>query len=129
MSSNSTDENYREWNAEEWQEFARKCAADAHENHFGDRRGARYLEDTDVLCFFNNNPYASGTNRRDQEVAGFRDRMKAAGIKELAYATWPPAGRESAGYTFAMIVDASRDQQDRLDNWWMELMVEGMGKP
>jgi hypothetical protein len=31
--------------------------------------------------------------------------------------------------TFAMIVDASRDQQDRLDNWWMELMVEGMGKP
>ena len=119
-------ESYGEWSAKEWLAFAARCASDAHEKRFSDRRGVWHLENADVLCFFNNTPFDSSPKRREQGVAGFRDRIQAAGINELAYAIWPPAGNHGAGYTFAMIVKASRDQQDRLVSWWKEPMLKGI---
>jgi transcriptional regulator with XRE-family HTH domain len=111
----------------EWANLAKFLAEDAHENHFSSRRGVWHIEAVDVLCFYNNNPYASFPERRDQEVAEFRKRLKAAGIKELAYATYggetctPPV---PGGYTFAMIVDAGQDRQQELVDWWHEILSE-----
>jgi hypothetical protein len=60
---------------------------------------------------YNNNPYANFPNLRDEETADFRIQLARHGIKELAYATYPPPGHESAGYTYAMILDARMDQK------------------
>jgi transcriptional regulator with XRE-family HTH domain len=103
-----------------WAEFAFKCAFDAHENHFPSRRGVWFIEDLDVLVLYNNNPYEKYPTRRDEELAEFRRRMKAEGIKELAFATYPPEGKEQAGYTYALVIDASQDRQD-----WV---VQNMGE-
>jgi transcriptional regulator with XRE-family HTH domain len=106
----------------EWQDLAKAAARDASENHFPSRRGVWHFSDTDVLCFYNNNPYAADPKLRDEEVAEFRKRLKAARVKELAYATYPGPGEPDAGYTFAMIVDARRDQEATLSAWWVEII-------
>jgi len=94
-----------------WHELAFAFAKDAHEDHFPSRRGVWHIEDLGVLCLYNNNPYANYPALRDEETAAFRKRMRAAGIKVLAYATYPPEGEESAGYTYAMLLDAGQDKQ------------------
>ena len=48
--------------------------------------------------------------RRDYELAQFRRRMSAAGIAELGYGTYPPAGEPSAGYTYALLLEAGPDR-------------------
>jgi transcriptional regulator with XRE-family HTH domain len=105
-----------------WAKEAQRMAKDAHENHFPSRRGVWHIADADKLCFYNNNPYAAAPTLRDEEVAEFRKRLKAARIKELAYATYPLPGEESAGYTFAMIVDAGDNRQQELVDWWHEII-------
>jgi transcriptional regulator with XRE-family HTH domain len=112
----------------DWQRTAYMCAADASENFFPSRRGVWYLEDLGALCFYNNNPYDLYPRRREEEVAEFRKRLKSAGIRELAYATYPPPGEEDAGYTFAMIVDAGQDRAEELCNWWTEIMLDLFGR-
>jgi transcriptional regulator with XRE-family HTH domain len=107
----------------DWQRAAYGFALDAHENFFSSRRGVWYVEDVNALCFYNNNPYAKHPTLRDEEVAEFRRRLKSAGIKELAYATYPPPGDESAGYTFAMIVDVGEDRMAELCDWWNEILL------
>jgi len=81
-------------------------ARDAHENNFHLRRGIWLLEDVGILCVFNNAP----TTGRDEETAEFRRRMGAAGIEELAYATYPSEGQDDAGYTYAMLLKAGHDR-------------------
>jgi hypothetical protein len=98
----------------DWDAFAQKCAEDAHENHFPSRRGVWHFEDLDVLVFYNNNPYAKFPNARDEETAEFRAALKARGIEELAYAAYPPPEDDHPGYTYAMVVNASRDREDEL---------------
>src|SRR5262249_42024328 len=93
-------------NKADWQRLAEASARDAHENSYDTRRGVWHLEDVGALCFYNNNPYEKYPTLRDEEVAEFRKRLKAASITELAYATYPPPGAEEAGFTFALIVDA-----------------------
>jgi hypothetical protein len=105
----------------QWQDFADRCAIDAGENYFEHHWGQWYFSGLDVVCFYNNNPYANYPDLRDQEVAEFRKRLAAAGIKELAYATDPPPGAPSAGYTFAMIVDIGMDRVEELRGWWDEI--------
>src|SRR5262249_1010580 len=90
--------------AQNWATLPQAFAEDAHEHYFSSRRGIWHLEDLSVLCVYNNHPYARCPNRRSEETAAFRNWLKANGIKELAYATYPATG-ESAGYTYAMIID------------------------
>ena len=66
--------------------------------------------DQEVLVLYNNNPYARGPEFRERETADFRRRLAAEGITELAYATFPLEGDEAAGYTYAMLLDASEDK-------------------
>jgi hypothetical protein len=61
---------------------------------------------------YNNNPYAKHPKLRDYELKQFRLRMSAAGIKELGYGTYPPPGDESAGYTYALLLEAGPDRAD-----------------
>jgi hypothetical protein len=104
----------------DWDAFAFECALDAHENHFPDRRGVWHITDWDVLVVYNNNPYCGDPTARDRETNVIRERLAANGIKELAYATYPPEGKESAGYTYAMVLDARGDQMD----WVIETVQE-----
>jgi hypothetical protein len=97
---------------QDWELFARDAARDACENHFPSRRGVWYYEDLDVLVIYNNNPYAAGPQYREAETAEIRELLRAAGIKELAYATYPPAGEKDAGYTYALVLDCSIDRQE-----------------
>jgi hypothetical protein len=104
----------------QWHSLAYRCAFDACENHFPSRRGVWFLEDIGVLCLYNNNPYASDPTQRDKETDELRRRMKEAGIKELACATYPPEGEEDAGYTYAMLIAAEKEKAD----WVRETMEE-----
>ncbi len=104
-----------------WEEFAACCAHDAHENWFWSRRGSWYFEDLDVVVLYNNNPYDGQPTLRDEELAEFRERLRAAGIKELAYATYP-----ENGYSYAMVVDAGRDRETFLGQVMMEVTLQTM---
>jgi hypothetical protein len=101
-----------------WQQMAANCAEDAHTRNFPSRRGTYVINDvpTDrgqVICLYNNNPYkkpgygnAMDRARRDKETDLFRARIREAGFDELAYATYPGPSEVSAGYSYAMILDA-----------------------
>jgi hypothetical protein len=109
-----------------WMEQAECFAWDAHENHFESRRGSWPIADKDgkprkrpVICLYNNNPYKDPA-WREEETAEIRKRMALVGIKELAYATYPPEGDESAGYTYALIMEGPNDFTD----WLKEIVLE-----
>jgi hypothetical protein len=103
----------------EWNELAYLAAFDAYEDNFQTRRGIWFDQDSKVWYLYNNNPYASDPTLRDQETDEFRRRLKEAGIKELAYATYPDEGEEDAGYTYAMLIEAGEEKAD----WITETMI------
>ena len=110
-----------------WKDHARLLAMDAHENHFESRRGVWFVEDLGVLCIYNNNPYcAESPLNRDEETKRFLKSMKAAGIKKLAYETYPLPGNEEdggkPGYTYAMILDAGLEKMDFVANTMREVV-------
>ncbi len=94
---------------EQWTRFALVCAGDAHENWFSSRRGTWHIEDLDVVVLYNNNPYEKFPDLRDEELAEFRERLKAEGIEELGFATYP-----DDGYTYAQVLNAGRDKMQFL---------------
>jgi hypothetical protein len=95
--------------------FAEMCAWDAHENHFPHRRGIWDTELENVIVLYNNNPYAKGQHYRDEETDRIRERLAVEGMEELAYATYPPEGKEQAGYTYAMVIQATEEQRRVLE--------------
>jgi hypothetical protein len=103
----------------DWNRLAKMCASDAHEHHFPSRRGIWHVEDLDVLVIYNNNPYSEGPHLRDEEVAKIRLWLQAAGIEELAYATYP-----EDGYTFAMVIRAGEDQLGRVADAVTEITLK-----
>src|SRR5262249_53376841 len=102
-------------------------AEEANENHFSSRRGIWHLEAVNKLCVYNNNPYANYPNRRDEETAVFRAWLKANKIKELAYATYPATG-ESAGYTYAMILDVGADREAEVAEELRRILIESWNR-
>jgi len=67
----------------------------------GHRYQGASMEGMELVCIYNNNPYAAGKSYREKETAALRKKLKAMGVKELAYET---AGED--GYTYAMILEA-----------------------
>jgi hypothetical protein len=103
-------------------------AKDAFENHFSSRRGIWQLEDyKGVLCLYNNNPYDKYPDLRDEELAEFRARMKERGLKELAFAAYPPDGEEDAGYTYARLISTGEDAEET-SRWAYHTMMEILKK-
>ena len=121
MAANSTKR--KRMSKLQWYSLAYMCASDACENHFPSRRGIWFLEDLGVLCLYNNNPYEKHPTLRDEETAEFRRRMKAEGIKELAYATYPPEGQEDAGYTYAMLIDVDEEKMGWVRDTMLEILL------
>jgi hypothetical protein len=109
-------------------DMARVLAHDAHEYHFRTRRGIWYLEDAGCLCVFNNNPYANYPKLRDRETRDFGEAMKKAGIKVLAYATYPLKCQNNAGYTYAMLLDAGADQKQFVINTLNDIVAISMAQ-
>jgi hypothetical protein len=96
--------------------FAEACAWDAHENHFPTRRGIWFITNMEnVVVLYNNNPYAKGRHYRDEETDRIRERLAVEGMEEVAYVTYPPEGEEQAGYTYAMVIRATEEQQRVLE--------------
>ena len=89
--------------AKELEHLARDLAALAHQHLFPSRRGVWGLLGS-LAGVYNNNPWADDPGRREREFANLRALMSAAGIDELACASYPPSGAEEAGYTVALVV-------------------------
>ncbi|WP_165245545.1 hypothetical protein [Paludisphaera soli] len=94
----------------DWRRLAQDLALHACEDHFPTRRGVWFIEEAGVLCLFNNNPYEGFPTLRDEELAEFRRLLDVEGLRELAYATYPPEGDEDPGYTYAMIIEAGQEK-------------------
>ena len=107
----------------DWELLAQVSARDACENNFSSRRGIYYYEDADVLCVYNNNPYAENPSLRDIETKKFRGWLKQQGIKELAYATYPKTG-DDAGYTYAMLLDVHAERQEEVAEAMEAIIME-----
>ena len=101
----------------DWSKIALNCAYDAHKNNFVSHRGSYPLaisETKAVLVLYNNHPYSNYPERRDEETELFRTWLGELGIPELAYASYPLAPDEAAGYSYAMILDIDDDHQHDL---------------
>ncbi|HEY1068800.1 MAG TPA: hypothetical protein VGE52_21950 [Pirellulales bacterium] len=110
---------------------AKRLAKQAHNKEFATRVGVWQI-DEHRLCVFNNNPWADDAGRRDRETAAFRDWLNSAGITELGYATYPPAGDPDAGYTYAMLLAAGEDRKgdvmDALDRIREDIHKESLAQ-
>lgn len=67
----------------DWELLAQVSARDACENNFSSRRGIYYYEDADVLCVYNNNPYAENPSLRTSKRRSF-----GAGSSSKASKSW-----------------------------------------
>jgi hypothetical protein len=97
----------------QWTLFARERAREACEETFATRWGVYPAwpgKDLEVLCYFNNHPYRKFPALRDEEMKKLKERLEKAGIKQLAYVTYPTDG-PADGYSCAMVLDARADQE------------------
>jgi transcriptional regulator with XRE-family HTH domain len=112
----------------DWQDLADRCAEDAYKNNFSSRRGTYVINDVSTksgqaICFYNNNPYQQ-RDVRGGETERFRQALKKTGIKELSYGDFPRVGEEDAGYTYAMLFDATEEQQDIITSLMSEAIAQ-----
>lgn len=98
----------------EWTFTAQECAYDSFEECFATPRMISCISDG-VVAVCNNRPYAGFPDLRDQELAWIRERLSKAGIRELAFANFPEPGHRVAGYTYALLLKASRDQWEFIE--------------
>ncbi len=113
--------------------LAKAAAKVAYEDNFQSRLGVYEYSDLGtpserVFCIYNNNPFELNDGiceRRAAETLKLRNALKKAGIKELAYETYPFEGEESAGYTYAMLVSAKEKGADFIANTMNEIIQEG----
>ncbi len=100
-----------------WQATARAWAKEAWEHNSGDRNGLYFVPpeegEAGYFVIYNNHPYAGFPRLREQELAEIRCRLNAAGIAELAYATYPH-WRE--GYTYVLVLAAKAAREGFIKN-------------
>ncbi len=92
------------------QKVALSVAKQAYEENFS-RLGVVYCEDVDVLVLYDNVPWKSGSGRRERQLTEFRRALRAKGLEELGFATYPTEG-EQKGHTVAMVINASVDMRE-----------------
>ena len=94
-----------------WNKVAENIAKEAYEEHFSSHRGIWFLEEIGKLGIYNSHPYPEPFKHiRGWEIAEFQRWLREAGVKELGYATYPPADQDDPGYTYAMILDAGEER-------------------
>ena len=85
-------------------ELACDLATDAVENHLESRRGIWHLEQEDLICIYDNNPYKDDASARPRQNRRIATRIRAAGIEVLA------EGRDPQGYSNTMLLNCSWDR-------------------
>jgi hypothetical protein len=122
-----------------WNGVASGLAKDASEKHFESRRGVWYIKPhrmpdgrqaQGVTCLYDTCRYRN-SSKRAEETLEFRRRTKAAGLKELGYATYPPEGEANAGYTYALVIDGEHNDwvANAMNSILRESMAEEFGQP
>jgi hypothetical protein len=108
-----------------WHLLAQLVAETAYHSS-GDRQPVWYSGGDDFVILEHNYPPAVSSSARDQETARLRRRLADAGIGVLGYATYPSPGEDGARYSYAMLLDAGKDQlglvldlyvEDRTRTW------------
>ena len=94
-----------------WTALADNLAEQAHTRHFASRRGIWLIDDLNVICLYNNNPYARHPSLRDVELTKIRKILKAEGLEEMSFASYPRPGNKDAGYTYALIIAGACNAQ------------------
>jgi hypothetical protein len=119
------------------QVMAELAARYAGEEEFHSRRGCYPLEcneqdgydDGTVLCIYDNNPYSAGPQYREEQLCRFRQRLDQRGYKEVGFGIWPPEGEESAGYTFALLIDDwTPEMQEEVSKMYQEVVGQIVAK-
>lgn len=88
----------------QYYELACELAVDAVENHIESRRGIWHLEREDLLCIYDNNPYADDEDARPRQNNRIMRRIEDAGIQILS------EGHDPDQYTTTMVLDCSWDR-------------------
>src|SRR5687767_8319085 len=100
-----------------WTFVARACARKAHTEFRSTCRGGMYVEEADVLVFFDNSPLRGSMLAREQAVSLFRAHLADAGIRVLAASSYPQSGPED-GQTLAVVLDAGADDREAVAVAW-----------
>ena len=87
-------------------QLACELAQDAVENHILTRRGIWYLEKEDLLCIYDNNPYADDPEARNRQEDRIIRRLRMGGIELIA------RGEDRDGYTTTLLIDCSWDRAE-----------------
>ena len=85
-------------------QLACELAQDAVENHILTRRGIWYLEKEDLLCIYDNNPYADDPHARARQENRIIDRLMGMGIGLIAH------GQDRDQYSTTLLIDCSWDR-------------------
>jgi hypothetical protein len=76
-----------------------------------------------VLVVYDNTLHTAGPEYRERQLCRFRERLRQAGYKELASATYPPAGEDGAGSTFAMVIDTWTPAAECVCETWSQYIA------
>jgi hypothetical protein len=107
----------------DWKQTARMLAGIANGALVSHRRGVFFVPVIDKLCVFNNNPYSNDATATDREIEELRERLKAAGIFELAYGEYPERGAEE-GYSWAMLLDAGDEKGEFVEEQLHDITLD-----
>ncbi|MDP2270511.1 MAG: hypothetical protein Q8K32_07230 [Archangium sp.] len=94
--------------------LADSAAADAHENNFDSHRGLYNIEDTDLVCIYDNAPVgrtAFGA-LRDEMLGMLRHDLEAEGLRIVADGSYPKEGSQPH-YTRVLLIQGT-NQLDRI---------------
>ena len=85
-------------------ELACELAVDAVTNHIESRRGIWHLEREDLICIYDNNPYADDEDARPRQNFRIVRRLRNAGIAVFAH------GHDEEHYATTILLDCSWDR-------------------
>jgi len=90
-------------------DLATALASYAQEHNFESHQGCYTIGygEAEILVIYDNAPDNRGPQYRVEELGLFRAHLADQRIRELAFASYPAAGEENAGYSYAMLIDMS----------------------
>ena len=95
-------------------------AQDAVENHIMTRRGIWHLEKEDLLCVYDNNPYADDPTARSRQTERIIWRLGKLGIDLIAQ------GEDKDAYTVTLLLNCSWDRVREIQDIVQEEVEETM---
>jgi hypothetical protein len=93
-------------------------AREAHEENFESRRGTYLFTDSDLVMYYDNNPWAGDPDLRPKQQAEIKAAMAAAGFPAVAEGSYPKKGprfgskrsvNTPRGYTIAIAYAGGSD--------------------